>query len=119
MRCVSALLAIGLAACGGGDKPADALQGDATPSVPVLCDVDGDGFLARYCAEGSDGADCDDADPTSHPGASEALDGADNDCDGVVDEGTEAWDHDGDCVCVAATCTGSNSATCQILRINS
>jgi hypothetical protein len=33
--------------------------------------------------------DCDDADPTSHPGATEVCDGRDNDCDGGID-GTPA-----------------------------
>lgn len=42
------------------------------------CDGDGDGFST---AEG----DCDDGDPGIHPGATEVLNGVDDDCDGVVD----------------------------------
>lgn len=42
-------------------------------------DVDGDGFLAPE--------DCDDEDETSYPGAPEINDRADNNCDGIVDEG--------------------------------
>src|SRR5688572_4354193 len=44
--------------------------------------------------------DCDDADPTVHPGADEVCDGLDQDCDYVADDGLpqNAWgvDADGD-----------------------
>ena len=43
-----------------------------------LADRDGDGF--SLC-----GGDCDDASVGVHPGALEARDGVDNDCDGTVD----------------------------------
>ncbi|MCB9563445.1 MAG: peptidoglycan DD-metalloendopeptidase family protein [Kofleriaceae bacterium] len=46
----------------------------ASPSV----DADGDGF--------GPGQDCDDADPTVHPGAEELCDGIDGDCDGRADD---------------------------------
>jgi MYXO-CTERM domain-containing protein len=52
-------------------------------------DLDGDGYAPS-------GDDCDDADPTTFPGAPELADGVDNDCDGIVDEGTPAYDDDGD-----------------------
>lgn len=58
-------------------------------------DADGDGWTV---AEG----DCDDSDPETHPGADESafgeagVDGLDNDCDDLVDEGSARFDDDGD-----------------------
>jgi len=62
----------------------DCEAGDAS-----LYDADGDGYAA--C-----GDDCDDDVGTTHPGAEEWYDGVDQDCDGVIDEGTEGYDDDGD-----------------------
>jgi Putative metal-binding motif len=58
-----------LAACTGGKDTTD-------PAV----DADDDGFSP-------DEGDCDDADASTFPGAPEACDGVDNDCDDEVDEG--------------------------------
>ncbi len=78
-------------ACGGkasqpepGDGGAVADDtGDTGPAYDP--DLDHDGYPASE--------DCDDQDGTAYPGAEEACDGVDNDCDGEVDEG---WDADGD-----------------------
>jgi hypothetical protein len=53
--------------------------------------LDGDVDGASSCR------DCDDRDPTSYPGATEACDGRDNDCNAVVDDrdGTADGDLDG------------------------
>jgi len=56
-----------------------------------LDDLDGDGF-----AGGVDGSDCDDENANTNPGATEVADEVDNDCDGLVDEGTVLYDNDGD-----------------------
>ena len=57
-------------------------------------DADGDGYDSEYAG----GDDCDDTDPAINPGALEeglaCYDGADNDCDGLVD-----WDDPTTCIC--------------------
>ena len=68
-------------------------SGWCPPDVEVtLVDADQDGFTV------GDG-DCNDNDPTIHPGAAEICDGIDNNCNGQVDEGgqnTFYRDADGD-----------------------
>lgn len=54
--------------------------GDSGDTADPAVDEDGDGYPSEE--------DCDDADATVHPGAVDACDGVDRDCDGaVVDEG--------------------------------
>ena len=60
------------------DSPTDS-ETDTDTSQPDPVDADGDGFAA--------GDDCDDADPSTYPGAPEGCDGVDRDCDEVVNEG--------------------------------
>ncbi|MBL8615925.1 MAG: hypothetical protein JNM72_09990 [Deltaproteobacteria bacterium] len=82
-------LGVGLAACGADPGKPEADSGGL--GVGQALDEDGDGY-------GED-VDCDDADPRTWPGAEEQCDGADNDCDGEVDEGLLlTWypDADGD-----------------------
>ena len=56
--------------------------------------VDTNGLPVDNDGDGSDATvDCDDGDPTVYPGAFEACNGQDDDCDGNVDEG---YDEDGD-----------------------
>ncbi len=85
----------------------------AMQCTEVLLDADGDGFapLPLVC-DGGVGGDCDDADPTRHPGAPEACNSLDDDCDGLVDDDTVAvtWcrDDDGD----GFGRTGTETTTC-------
>jgi hypothetical protein len=85
----------GCDACAGFDDQAD-LDGDQQPDGCDLCptspggeDLDGDGYAT--CA-----GDCWEGAPLVFPGASELENGVDDDCDGLVDEGTRWYDDDGD-----------------------
>jgi hypothetical protein len=71
-------------------------------------DADGDGYgdpneVVRATSQPSgyvaDSSDCDDTDASSHPGGTEVCDGADNDCNGTVDDNPtdgETWYTDSD-----------------------
>jgi hypothetical protein len=65
---------------------------DAFAGYYVSRDGDGDG----YEVGGTGPIDCDDTDPKVHPGASEASDSKDNDCDRIADDGKSTADGDGD-----------------------
>jgi hypothetical protein len=99
MRWTTPLALLLLMACGDKD-----LQDDTAPhetNIPddtqeLIDSGDSDhssppedtGFLSDQDADGwdPDEGDCDDADPTVHPGADELCNGQDDDCDGQVDE---------------------------------
>ena len=96
--------------CDGVDNNCDgAVDEDPANGFPLFVDADGDGYGAdsgpTSCSLTAGFAlvdgDCDDGDPTVHPGADELCDGVDDDCDGTVDEApvdasTFYLDHDGD-----------------------
>ncbi|MBN1337300.1 MAG: putative metal-binding motif-containing protein, partial [Deltaproteobacteria bacterium] len=85
----AALLTLLLGGC--DDEP----PVDDTPVDTGLSDADGDSWTVA-------GGDCDDTDPSIHPGVDERCNGRDDDCDGSVDEDdavdATAWyaDADGD-----------------------
>ena len=102
MRQVYAWLLLVLSGCVG--------PGATCEEVDWYLDADGDGYGAStseaFC-EGEtpsgyvlDGGDCDDFDPRVAPGAVEACNGVDDDCDTVIDEDVQATgmyaDADGD-----------------------
>ncbi|MFB6294586.1 MAG: putative metal-binding motif-containing protein, partial [Candidatus Nanohaloarchaea archaeon] len=55
------------------------------PSCTTCDDSDGDGYTGPNCGDN----DCNDNDPSIHPGADEVCDGKDNDCDGNTDPSWE------------------------------
>ena len=79
---------------------------DEGVDLALYTDADGDGYggagvTARACEPLAGlveiAGDCDDADAATHPDATDTCDGADNNCDGLVDEGGgETWYVDGD-----------------------
>jgi hypothetical protein len=82
--------------CDGRDEDCDgAIDEDLESEQPWYPDADGDGYgvpgepvtaCAAPAGYGDGQDDCDDASATAYPGATEVLDGADQDCDGVVDD---------------------------------
>jgi hypothetical protein len=96
--------------CDGIDQDCDGFEDDAP-------DVDGDGFDICLSADAGDldgfPPDCDDTDIDIWPGALELIDGIDQDCDGIADEGTTAYDDDGDGFCESACTDGSSPGDCD------
>ena len=66
----------------------------------IDCDRDHDGHDGPQCG----GPDCNDTDPAIHPGAAEACDGVDSDCDSMAD----AVDGDARGTCFLRECLGDH-----------
>ncbi|MFA5995067.1 MAG: putative metal-binding motif-containing protein [Patescibacteria group bacterium] len=115
--------------CGAYGEDDDSTDSTATPGECVegeteeLADLwhpdrDTDGFGAEdgvilSCTQPvgyvADNTDCDDADATVYPGATEVCDGKDNDCDGAIDEGFDT-DADADGYTVCTDCDDDDPA---------
>ena len=87
----------GTEVCNGKDDDCDGLtdEEDAEGCKTYYLDADKDGhgtYVDSKCLCGPEGKytskvddDCDDSEPTVYPGATEACDGLDNDCDKIID----------------------------------
>ena len=88
---------------GAADPYGDEIDQNCDGSDGV--DADGDSYPSNV-AETAPNLDCNDANPTTFPGAEEVVDGADNDCNGLADDETDVFDDDGDGFCEAGPCLG-------------
>lgn len=96
----------------GNNLFASAVAADSWKIITKGCqdcaDGDGDGYINGVCANDTVKYDCNDADATIHPGASETCNMIDDNCDGKIDE-TFDEDKDGVSTCaMPVDCNDNN-----------
>ncbi|MEC7984445.1 MAG: MopE-related protein, partial [Myxococcota bacterium] len=95
--------------CDGLDNDCNDLTGI---DVAGECyDDDGDGYCESPPCVNTDSTlpDCDDTQVTISPDAVEIVNGIDDDCDGLIDEGTSSYDDDGDGYCESPPCVNTTN----------
>ena len=100
----------------GAPEICDGLDNDCNYNTGIdvageCYDDDGDGYCeSPPCVNASSTIpDCDDTTTSISPAAPEVLNGIDDDCDGLIDEGTPSYDDDGDGFCESPPCINTNS----------
>ncbi len=98
----------------GAPEICDGLDNDCNEHTAIdvgseCYDDDGDGYCeVPPCLNTSNTEiDCDDTNHEIHPYAEEVCDNVDQDCDTVIDEGTECYDDDGDGYCESPPCVNA------------
>jgi hypothetical protein len=102
----------------GADEICDGLDNDCIEATAIdvgtdCYDDDGDGYCEDPPCVNTDEtlADCDDTDPQRYPDPSipEEVNGEDDDCDGLIDEGTVVYDDDSDGYCEEPPCVNTSN----------
>jgi len=99
----------------GAPELCDGLDNDCNDATAIdvgseCYDDDGDQYCeAPPCLNTKNTEiDCDDTNPSVSPEGIEVLNGIDDDCDGLIDEGTAVFDDDGDGYCESPPCINAS-----------
>ena len=91
-----------------------AMQGTGCSVCVPSCDGDGDGFCPGSPANEQPGGDCNDGNRSVNPDAIEVCgNGADDNCNGHVDEGCKACSRDSECTVGLTACIGGRCSVCD------